>query len=119
MALSAMDEMPPGRTPVMTEVVEPDDRACAYEMVRAEVAAGHQAFVICPLIEDSEAVIARSATAEFERLRKDVFPDPLRMGLIHGRMKDKDDVMHPFTPGEIHILFATPFVETRADMPNA
>ena len=119
MALSVIDEMPPGRTPVMTEVVEPDDRARAYEMVRAEVAAGHQAFVICPLIEDSEAVIARSATAEFERLRKDVFPDPLRMGLIHGRMKDKDDVMQRFTAGEIQILVATAVVEVGVDVPNA
>src|SRR5437660_10805029 len=71
---SLIDEMPPGRTPVQTEVVAPDDRQHAYSLVRAEVAAGHQAFVICPLIDDSEAVVARSATAEFERLKKEIFP---------------------------------------------
>ena len=85
MATSVIDEMPPGRTPVQTEVVAPDDRQHAYSLVRAEVAAGHQAFVICPLIDDSEAVVARSATAEFERLKKDIFPD-LRLDLIHGRL---------------------------------
>jgi ATP-dependent DNA helicase RecG len=119
MSLSVIDEMPPGRIPVMTEVVNPEDRARAYEVVRREVGAGHQAFVICPLIEDSEAVIARSATAEFERLRNDVFPDPLRVGLIHGRLKDKEDVMQRFVAGEIQILVATAVVEVGVDVPNA
>src|SRR6266513_1408958 len=67
MTTSVIDEMPPGRTPVQTEVIEPDARARAYDIVRREVDAGHQAFVICPLIEESESGIARSATAEFER----------------------------------------------------
>src|SRR5207237_3412733 len=99
MTTSVIDEMPPGRTPVEAEVVAADNRQRAYELVRAEVAAGHQAFVICPLIEESEAVVARSATAELERLKKDVFPD-LRLGLIHGRLKETEAVMQSFVEGE-------------------
>src|SRR5438874_2303777 len=118
MTTSVIDEMPPGRTPVQTEVVAPDDRQHAYSLVRAEVAAGHQAFVICPLIDDSEAVVARSATAEFERLKKDIFPD-LRLDLIHGRLKDKEQVMQRFVGGEIQVLVATAVVEVGVDVPNA
>ena len=118
MSLSLIDEMPPGRTPVETEVIDPDNRPRAYEVVRREVAAGHQAFVICPLIEESETVIARSATAEFERLQKDIFPE-LRLGLIHGRMKDKDEVMRRFVAGDIQVLVATAVVEVGVDVPNA
>jgi ATP-dependent DNA helicase RecG len=119
MTLSVIDEMPPGRMPVETEVIDPDHRGRAYELVRAEVEAGHQAFVICPLIEESETVIARSAVAEFERLQKDVFSPPLRVGLIHGRLKDKDEVMQRFASGEIQILVATAVVEVGVDVPNA
>ena len=118
MTLSVMDEMPPGRTPVATEVIDPDQRIRAYELVRREVAAGRQAFVICPLIEESEALAAKSATAERERLQRDVFPD-LELGLIHGRLKDKDDVMRRFVAGEIQVLVATAVVEVGVDVPNA
>ena len=79
---------------------------------------GRQAFVICPLIEDSEKVIARSATTEFERLRAKVFSD-LRMDLIHGRLKEKEDVMRRFVTGEIQVLVATAVVEVGVDVPNA
>ncbi len=118
MAVSVIDEQPPGRSPVFTEVVEPDDRRKAYDLVRAEVRSGRQAFVICPLIDDSEAVVARSATAEFDRLKTDVFPD-LRMGLVHGRLKEKDQVMRDFVSGEIQVLVATAVVEVGVDVPNA
>lgn len=118
MSVSVIDELPPGRTPVETQVVDPEHRQRAYELVRAEVNAGRQAFVICPLIEDSELVVARSATAEFERLQKDVFPE-LRLGLIHGRLKDKDDVMQRFASGETQVLVATAVVEVGVDVPNA
>src|SRR5947209_4057242 len=119
MTLSVIDEMPPGRTPVETEVIEPDRRGRAYDLVRAAAAAGHQAFVICPLIEESEAVVARSATAEFERLQREVFREPVRMGLIHGRLKGKEEVMQRFVAGEIQILVATAVVEVGVDVPNA
>jgi ATP-dependent DNA helicase RecG len=118
MAVSVMDEMPPGRSPVQTEVVDPSGRERAYQLVRTQVALGRQAFVICPLIEESEALVARSATAEFERLSKDVFPD-LRMGLVHGRLKEKDEVMSAFVKGETQVLVATAVVEVGVDVPNA
>src|SRR5436190_3559170 len=118
MAVSVIDEMPPGRTPVETEVVAPPERQHAYELVRAQVAMGRQAFVICPLIEESEALVARSATAEFERLGKEVFPD-LRMGLVHGRLRAKDEVMDAFVKGETQVLVATAVVEVGVDVPNA
>ncbi len=118
MAVSVIDEQPPGRSPVLTEVLEPDSRQKAYDLVRKEVRAGRQAFVICPLIEDSETVVARSATAEFDRLRTEVFPE-LRMGLVHGRLKEKDQVMRGFVAGDIQVLVATAVVEVGVDVPNA
>ena len=118
MSVSVLDEMPPGRTPVTTEVIDPDQRPRAYEIVRREVAAGRQAFVICPLIEDSETLAARSATAEAERLRKEVFPE-FRLDLVHGRLKEKDEVMRRFVAGEVQVLVATAVVEVGVDVPNA
>src|SRR6266581_1706221 len=115
---SVIDELPPGRTPVETRVVAPDDRDSAYALVKEQVSRGRQAFVICPLIEDSERVVARSATAEFERLSKDVFPD-LKLDLIYGRLRDKDDVMKRFVAGETQVLVATAVVEVGVDLPNA
>ena len=118
MAVSVIDEMPPGRTPVETKVVEPSGRQRAYDLVRAQVALGRQAFVICPLIEESETVVAKSASAEFDRLRTAVFPD-LRMGLVHGRLKEKDEAMSAFVKGETQVLVATAVVEVGVDVPNA
>ena len=118
MDVSVLDEMPPGRIPVQTEVVAPDGRRRAYELVREQVRLGRQAFVICPLIEDSELLVARSATTEFERLRNEVFPD-LRLDLVHGRLKNKDDVMSAFVKGKTQVLVATAVVEVGVDVPNA
>jgi ATP-dependent DNA helicase RecG len=118
MAVSLLDELPPGRTPVRTEVVSPASRAGAYELVRQQVAQGRQAFVICPLIEESEVLAAKSATAEFGRLSRDVFPE-LRMDLVHGRLKHKDEVMKRFVAGEVQVLVATAVVEVGVDVPNA
>jgi ATP-dependent DNA helicase RecG len=118
MALSTLDELPPGRTPVATRVITPDRRQEAYDLVRREVQAGRQCFVICPLIEESESSQATAATAEFERLRTQVFPD-LRLALVHGRLKDKDEVMRRFKAGESDVLVATAVVEVGVDVPNA
>ena len=118
MSVSVLDEMPPGRTPVITEVIDPDERVRAYDIVRREVAAGGQAFVICPLIEESETLAVRSATAEAERLQTEVFPE-FRLGLVHGRLKEKDEVMQRFVAGEIQVLVATAVVEVGVDVPNA
>jgi len=118
MAVSVLDELPPGRTPVVTQVVSPGERPRAYELVREQVRAGHQAFVICPLVEESEVMELRSATAEFERLRVEVFPD-LTLDLVHGRLKNKDAVMQRFVSGEVNVLVATAVVEVGVDVPNA
>jgi len=118
MAVSVLNEMPPGRTPVATEVIDPDERSRAYDVVRREGVEGRQAFVICPLIEESETLAARSATAEAERLQREVFPE-FRLGLVHGRLKDKDEVMRSFVAGDIEVLVATAVVEVGVDVANA
>ena len=118
MTVSVLDELPPGRTPVETRVVPPDQRDEAYQLVRREVAAGRQAFVICPLIEESDKLEAKAATLEFERLRTEVFPE-LTLDLVHGRLRDKDAVMRRFAAGEVQVLVATPVVEVGVDVPNA
>jgi ATP-dependent DNA helicase RecG len=118
MSLSTLDEMPPGRTPVATQVVGPEQRDQAYDLVRREVRAGRQAFVICPLVEGSEKSGGKAAVAEFERLRTEVFPD-LRLALVHGRMKDKDEVMRAFRDHQSDALVATAVIEVGVDVPNA
>jgi ATP-dependent DNA helicase RecG len=118
--LSVIDELPPGRQVVKTKWLKPSQRDSAYAFLRRQVSEGRQAFIICPLIEESEAVQAKAAVAEYERLSGEVFPD-LKLGLIHGRMKveEKDEVMHRFRSGELDILVSTPVVEVGIDVPNA
>ncbi len=118
--LSIIDEMPPGRTPIRTKWVLPRERERAYSFVESQVQAGRQAFVICPLIEESENMEAKAAVQEYERLQQQVFPH-LRLGLLHGKMKaaDKDAVMAEFYRGDIHILVSTSVVEVGIDVPNA
>ncbi|MFC2011611.1 ATP-dependent DNA helicase RecG [Chloroflexota bacterium] len=118
--LSVIDEMPPGRQEIKTKWLKPSQRNSAYSFVRKQVAEGRQAFIICPLIEESEAVQARAAVAEYEHLSRQVFPE-LRLGLLHGRISasDKEEVMHRFHAGELDILVATPVVEVGIDVPNA
>jgi ATP-dependent DNA helicase RecG len=118
--LSELREMPPGRLPVETRVVPPHERNSAYEFVRAEVRQGRQAFVICPLIEESDKLGARSAIAEYERLSTTVFPD-LNVELLHGRMpaREKAERMQRFVRGDADVLVATSVVEVGVDVPNA
>ncbi len=118
--ISTIDELPPGRRRVETRYVPPIRRDAAYEFIRKQVRDGRQAFVVCPLIDESETVEAKAATEEYERLTREVFPD-LRLGLLHGRMvsRKKDDVMRQFRDGEIDVLVSTPVVEVGIDMPNA
>lgn len=117
--LSLLDELPPGRQPIRTILVRPERRGESYEYLRAQVKSGRQAFVIFPLVEESERVEARAATAEFERLRRQ-FPD-LRLALVHGRLtpREKDDVMARFRDGQADVLVATAVVEVGIDVPNA
>src|SRR5207253_2605051 len=107
-----IDEMPAGRLPVKTRIVEPNDRDHAYRFLRDQVEQGFQAFVICPLVEESEALEVRAAVDEYERLRHEVFPD-LRVSLLHGRMApgEKDVVMQQFRDRRADILVSTSVVE--------
>lgn len=119
--LTVMDEMPPGRKPVRTYLLFPKERERAYRLIRREVERGHQAFIIYPLIEESEALAhTPSAVEAHRRLQKEVFPD-LKVGLLHGKMRDeeKDEVMRRFRDGEYHILVSTAVVEVGVDVPNA
>ena len=118
--ISTIDELPPGRQLVVTRQVPPDRREEAYNVVRKQVGNGRQAFVICPLIEESEAVEARAAAEEYERLSTEVFPD-LRLALLHGRMtpRHKEEAMRRFRDGEVDILVSTAVVEVGIDVPNA
>jgi len=118
--VGVLDEMPSGRIKVRTHVLGPADRDQAYERIRAETAAGRQAFIVCPLVSDSETLEAKAATTEFERISTDVFPD-LRVGLIHGRLRsaEKERVMQALRDGEIDVLVATTVIEVGVDIPNA
>jgi ATP-dependent DNA helicase RecG len=118
--VSVIDEMPPGRKPVATRLILPTERERAYSFVRNQIEKGRQAFIICPLVEESEKIEAKAAVEEHERLQEHIFPD-LRLGLLHGRMKgeEKEATMGRFTRGELDILVATSVVEVGIDVPNA
>ncbi|HBY94573.1 MAG TPA: DNA helicase RecG [Chloroflexi bacterium] len=118
--LSVIEELPPGRTPVVTRIITPRQRERAYTYIRAQVREGRQAFIICPLVEESEKSEARAAVDEYHRLQQEVFPD-LKLGLLHGRMTgaEKEAVMAEFYRGERHILVSTAVVEVGIDVPNA
>ena len=118
---TVLRELPRGRRPVETYVVDgARARARAYERIREEIAAGRQCFVVCPLVEESEALQAKAATAEFERLRTTEFAD-LRVELIHGQMpsKKKGAAMEQFAGGDADVLVATSVIEVGIDVPNA
>ena len=118
--VSTLDEMPPGRQPIETYRVDGRQRADAYRFIRGEIESGRQAFIVFPLVEESETVDARAAVAEHERLSGEVFPD-LRLGLLHGRMRpgEKDAVMEAFRDHQIDILVSTSVIEVGIDVPNA
>ncbi len=123
--LTLLDEMPVGRKSVITSVLAPKQRESAYERVRAELAAGHQAYVICPRIDEPDpkkelALQAKSVTAEAERLKKEVFPEA-RIDLLHSRMAPagKEATMKRFENGEVDILVATSVVEVGVNVANA
>ncbi len=118
--ISVIDELPPGRQTVKTRWLEPEQREKAYAFLRREINSGRQAFIICPLIEESESIEAKAAVAEYERLSKEVFPE-FRLGLLHGRMAadDKEKTMRLFRDGFLDILVSTPVVEVGIDVANA
>ncbi len=118
--VSVIPELPAGRRPIETRRYMPQQRDQAYALVRTEVAAGRQVFVICPLVEESEALDAKAAVSEAERLQNLVFPD-LRVDVLHGRMpsKEKDRIMAAFRDQEFDILVSTSVIEVGIDVPNA
>jgi ATP-dependent DNA helicase RecG len=118
--LSVIDELPPGRQVVKTKCLEPQDRDKAYSFLRRQVSNGRQAFIICPLVEESEILEAKAATTEYERLSRQVFPE-LKLGLLHGQMpgSEKEEVMRRFRAGELDILVSTSVVEVGIDVPRA
>jgi ATP-dependent DNA helicase RecG len=117
--LSVIDQMPPGRTPMATRWAFDTQLAGVWEFVRREVARGRQAFVLYPVVEESRQEL-KAATAEYERLAGEVFPE-LRVGLLHGRLKndEKDAVMDHLRRGQVQILVATTVIEVGVDVPNA
>jgi ATP-dependent DNA helicase RecG len=118
--LSTLDELPPGRQEIVTRLVPEDKRNDAYFWISDQVQKGRQVFIICPLIEESDAIQVKAVTLEYERLKTDVFPSH-RLALLHGRMKaeDKDEVMKQFAAGTVDILVSTSVVEVGIDVPNA
>jgi ATP-dependent DNA helicase RecG len=119
--VSVLDELPPGRTPIRTRWAEgPLMEQGAWVAVREEVAAGRQAYVVCPLIEESEKLEAASAQETYQRLSQDELKG-MRIGLLHGRMpsSEKEAVMARFRAGELDVLVATTVIEVGVDVPNA
>jgi ATP-dependent DNA helicase RecG len=118
--VSLVDEMPPGRVPVETKVFPESARAKVYRIVEEEMKKGRQAFVIYPLVEESEKLDLKDATRMAEHLQKEIFPE-FRVGLLHGRMKsdEKEAIMTEVQGGKIQILVATTVIEVGIDIPNA
>ncbi|MDX6664667.1 MAG: ATP-dependent helicase RecG [Solirubrobacteraceae bacterium] len=119
--VTALRELPRGRQPIETHVVGGErGRERAYERIREELRAGHQAFVVCPLVEESEALQARAATVEFERLRDGELRD-FRVVLMHGQLRprEKQEAMAAFAAGGADVLVATTVIEVGIDVPNA
>src|SRR5438309_2330603 len=117
--VSVLDELPPGRTPIITRVTTEQHLPGVWESLRREVAAGHQGYIVYPVIEESKLEL-KAAIDEYKRLSKEVFPR-LKLGLLHGRLssEEKDDVMQRFHRGEVQILVTTTVVEVGVDVPNA
>lgn len=118
--ISVIDELPPGRQPIQTRWLLPRERERAYAFLEGQIKQGRQAFVLYPLIEESDKLQVKAATEEYERLQQTVFPT-LRLGLLHGRMpgSEKDRVMTCFREGELDILVSTSVIEVGIDVPNA
>ena len=117
--VSVLDELPPGRTPIATSVTTETHLPGVWESLRREVAAGHQAYIVYPVIEESKLEL-KAATDEYERLSKEAFPK-LKLGLLHGKLssEEKEEVMQRFQRNEVQILVTTTVVEVGVDVPNA
>jgi len=118
--VSVLDELPPGRRPVVTVARGESKRRQIYDFLRAQIAEGRQVYVVCPLVEESEVSDLRAATEMAERLQRDVFPER-RVGLLHGRLgfAEKERVMREFKDLALHLLVSTTVIEVGIDVPNA
>ncbi|SVD72128.1 uncharacterized protein METZ01_LOCUS424982, partial [marine metagenome] len=118
--ISILKELPLGRKEIKTVFINDDDRMKAYEFTREQIQKGRQAFVLCPLIEESEILQTKAATEEYEKLTAEIYPE-LNVGLLHGRMKliEKEQVMMEFQNHNIDILVCTRVIEVGIDIPNA
>jgi ATP-dependent DNA helicase RecG len=118
--ISLINQMPQGRKPILTRVVDEQNRFKAYEFLREKIKDGRQAFVICPLIDPSDKLGIKSVTEEYARLNRDVFPE-FTIGLLHGKLKsaEKEKIMEDFKKNKIKILVSTSIVEVGVDIPNA
>lgn len=118
--ISVINEMPIGRQPIKTILIEYYDRNRGYELLESEILKGRQGFIVCPLIEESEKLLTSSAMEVFNRLSNSIFSE-YKMELIHGRLnyKEKDEIMNKFSSGEIDILVSTTVIEVGIDVPNA
>lgn len=118
--VSVIDELPPGRVPIQTQWLQPSAARTAFEKVHQELAAGRQAYIVFPLIEESEKVDLKALTTEYERLSRQLFPQ-FRVGLLHGRQPaaEREAVMAEFKAGAIQILASTTVIEVGVDVPNA
>lgn len=118
--LSALDEMPPGRQEIKTRWVRPSERWRCYDFVRRHINEGRQAYVICPLVEESDKIEAVAAVEEYERLQSEIFPE-FKLGLVHGKLpaSEKEAVMRQFYAGELHMLVSTSVIEVGVDVPNS
>ena len=117
--LSVIDEMPPGRIPIRTRVIEPPEREKAYNFIEAQLQKGRQAFIVYPLVEDSEVIEAESAVSGYEKLQKIFYGH--RLGLLHGKMRpdEKDQIMNDFREHKFDVLVTTSVAEVGVDIPNA
>jgi ATP-dependent DNA helicase RecG len=118
--VSVIDEMPTGRQPVETRLLQPGDRESAYKLIRSQIAVGFQAFIVYPMIEGEAEEDYTAAVSEHERISKNIFPD-LKVGLMHGKLKqaEKDKVMHAFRNHQFDIMVSTTVIEVGVDIPNA
>ena len=118
--VSVIDEMPVGRLPVETHLLQPGERKKAYELIRSQIKNGFQSFIVYPMIEGEDDEDYTAAVNEYERLSKTIFPD-LKLGLMHGKLKpaEKDKVMQAFRDHDYDILVSTTVIEVGVDIPNA
>jgi ATP-dependent DNA helicase RecG len=118
--VSLLDELPSGRKKIKTSLVKPSQLGSAYQLIQHEVLCGRQAYIVFPLIEESETLSAKAATSEAERLQAEVFQSQ-RIGLLHGKLRpeEKEAVMGQFSSGNLDILVSTTVVEVGVDVPNA